>query len=208
MAYVLPPLPYEYDALEPYMSEETLRYHHDKHHQGYVEKLNKLCQGTEFEEQTLTDVLRATAGVATQQDIFNNAGQVWNHTLFWLSMRPGGGGEPNGEAKRLIDQSFGSYDRFRSEFIEASVDHFGSGYAWLVFDAGGIDVISTPNAEVPMIGRAVPLLNCDLWEHAYYLDHRHDRAGFVHTFLDHLVDWEMVNIRLAEEQGRSQGHIS
>jgi len=198
MSFVLPPLPYDYDALKPHMSERTLHCHYDKHHKGYVDKLNQLSEGTEFEQQMLEGVIRDTFGEDAHQDLFNNAGQVWNHTFFWLSMKPGGGGEPDGRARRLIDKHLGGHARFRSSFIDTAVGRFGSGYVWLVLADGKIKVTSTPNAVTPLTGEAVPLLNCDLWEHSYYLDYQNDRGGFIKAFLDHLVDWEMVNIRLAE----------
>lgn len=183
MTFKLPDLPYAMDALEPHISKETLEYHYGKHHRGYVKKLNKAVEGTEFEKATLEDVIRnASAG------LFNNAAQVWNHTFYWDCMAPDGGGEPDEALASALSKAFGSVDKFRTEFSEAATSIFGSGWAWLVQrDDGSLAIAKTSNAETPVTGSARPLLTCDVWEHAYYIDYRNARADYVDAF------WEVVN---------------
>jgi Fe-Mn family superoxide dismutase len=191
MEFQLPPLPYEKTALEPHMGRETLEYHYEKHHRGYLQKLRKAIEGKPLAGEPLEEIVRAAEG-----GVFDNAAQVWNHTFFWESMESGGGGAPGGEAGRLIKQAFGSFDGFRTAFIEAGASRFGSGYAWLVLDDGKPGCLATLNAETPLRSGATPLLTCDVWEHAYYLDHRNDRKRYLATFLDHLVNWDRVSARI------------
>ncbi len=203
MKYELPPLPYAYDALEPHMSEETLKYHYDKHHKGYVDKLNAaldkagidLPEGHD-QEAALESIIRDSAGNAVQKKLFNNAAQVWNHSFFWRCMEPGGGGEPGGELGEAVGGVFGGFDKFREQFVAAGTGHFGSGYVWLIATGTKLEVMCTANAVPPLALGAEAVLGCDLWEHAYYLDHRNDRGAFLGTFLDHLVNWEFAEDQL------------
>jgi Fe-Mn family superoxide dismutase len=192
MAFELPALPYAKDALAPAMSAETLDYHHGKHHNKYVNTLNDLIKGTEFEGQSLEDIIKATAGKADKKGIFNNAAQHFNHSFFWTCMTPNGGGKPTGDLARKIDESFGDFDSFRKKFAAEAGTHFGSGWAWLVADGKGLKVISTHDAEDPIHMGLKPILTCDVWEHAYYIDYRNDRPKFVDAFLDKLVNWDFA----------------
>lgn len=202
MAFKLPPLPYAEDALEPFMSAKTLEFHHGKHHKTYVETLNKLVEGTPQAEQSLEEVIVATHHDDAKTTVFNNAAQVWNHNFFWQCMKKEGGGEPPGELKKALDHDFGSFDKFTAAFKEAADTQFGSGWAWLVFDAGKLKVIKTSNAINPVAGGQSALLTCDVWEHAYYLDYQNRRADFVEAFVDHLIDWDFVarNLQNAMER--------
>jgi len=184
----LPPLPYAMDALEPVISRETLEYHYDKHHAGYVKKLNAALANSEHKNMSIEDIiLQLPAG-----NIFNNAAQVWNHTFYWDCMSPDGGDNPRGELAEAIDRTFGSFDKFKKEFTTRAAARFGSGWAWLVKgDKGEIDIVTTPNADNPMRMGYTPLLTCDVWEHAYYIDYRHDRPGYLEAFWK-VVDWEFV----------------
>lgn len=200
MTFRLPDLPYALDALAPHMSAETLKYHHGKHHAGYVKKLNDAVEGTGLADLSLEEIIHKTADDEDQVGVFNNAAQVWNHGFFWRCMTPGGGGRPEGELARQIDADFGSFDAFREAFREAATGRFGSGWAWLVSEGGKLKVVSTPNAVPPMTHGQQALLTCDVWEHAYYLDYQNERPRFVETFLDHLVNWDFVAERF-EMQG-------
>ena len=192
MAFELPPLPYAKDALAPHMSAETLEFHHDKHHNTYVTNLNKLVEGTEFENAELTDVIMKSDG-----GLFNNSAQTWNHTFFWNSMAPNGGGAPSGEVADAINSAFGSYDAFREKFAEAATTQFGSGWAWLVDSGSGLEVMKTSNADLPMKHGAKALLTLDVWEHAYYIDFRNARPNYISTWLDNLVNWDFVAQNMA-----------
>ena len=183
MQHQLPPLPYAIDALVPHVSKETLEFHYGKHHNAYVTNLNNLIKGTEFENSSLEDIIKKSSG-----GIFNNSAQVWNHTFFWNCMQPSGGGEPRGEFAKRLGESFGAYSDFRRQFTEAAVGQFGSGWAWLVLKNGKIAVVTTPDAFNPLVSGDAPLLTCDVWEHAYYLDYQNRRQAFVEAFLDHLVN--------------------
>jgi Fe-Mn family superoxide dismutase len=196
MPFELPPLPYDHAALEPYLSADTLRFHHDKHHKAYVDTLNKLIAGTEFEGKPLEEIIRASARNDKQKKIFNNAAQVWNHTVQWNCMKPGGGGAPPREIAEGIDKAFGGLDDFKTKFKTAAVDQFGSGWAWLVVKNGKFDSVTTGNAEPPFINGLDVLMTCDVWEHAYYLDFQNRRPDYVGTFLDHLVNWDYVRERM------------
>lgn len=197
MAFDLPALPYERNALAPKISEETLNFHYGKHHQTYVNNLNKLVEGTDFEGKSLEDIISATASDSSKAGIFNNAAQVWNHTFYWNSMAPNGGGKPTGKVAEMIDRDFGGYDQFREAFTNAGLTQFGSGWAWLVEANGKLEVRKTPNAETPVSDpAATPLLTMDVWEHAYYLDYQNARAKYVESFLDGLINWEFANQNL------------
>ncbi len=203
MTFELPPLPYAKNALEPSMSADTLELHYGKHHRGYVATLNKLVENTDLASQPLEAIIRATAKDESKTSIFNNAAQVWNHTFFWHSMKPEGGGKPSGDLARLIERSFGSHEKFQEEFKDAAVGQFGSGWAWLVFDHGKLVVLKTANAMNPIALGQKALITCDVWEHAYYLDFQNRRADFVAAFLDHLVNWEFAAANLAKSEARS-----
>jgi Fe-Mn family superoxide dismutase len=189
MAFELPPLPYAMDALAPHISAETLEYHYGKHHQTYVTNLNKLVEGTDHADADLESVIMAAENAS---GLFNNAAQVWNHTFYWSSMAPGGGGAPEGELADAINSAFGSYDGFRTAFAEAATTQFGSGWAWLVDDGSGLKIMKTANADLPMRHSAKALLTIDVWEHAYYIDYRNARPNYISTFLDSLCNWDFV----------------
>ncbi len=188
MAFTLPELPYETTALEPYLSAETFEYHYGKHHKTYIDTLNGMIEGTDEEKASLEDIIRTAEGKK-----FNQAAQVWNHTLYWNSMAPGGGGAPSGAAGDAVNGAFGSYDKFREEFKAAAVNQFGSGWAWLTLDGGKLAVTSTSNADLPMKHGQTAVLTCDVWEHAYYIDYRNRRPDYVDTFLDHLINWKLLD---------------
>ncbi|HYM02368.1 MAG TPA: superoxide dismutase [Stellaceae bacterium] len=198
MAFELPPLPYPKDGLEPHMSSRTLEFHHDKHHHAYVTTLNALVKDSPLARQSLEEIIRATAKDESKAAIFNNAAQVWNHTFFWNSMRPRGGGEPKGDLAKRIDQAFGSLDKFKEQFKQAATAQFGSGWAWLVADGGSLKIVKTPNAVNPLSQGETALLACDVWEHAYYLDFQNRRPDFVQAFLDHLVNWDFAAKNLSK----------
>lgn len=187
MVHQLPELPYVKTALEPHISAETIEFHYGKHHQTYVTNLNNLIIGTEFENMPLADIVKkASAG------IFNNAAQVWNHTFFWNCLSPNGGGEPTGPLADAIKKSFGSFEAFKEQFTKTAVTTFGSGWAWLVKNAdGSLALVSTSNAATPLTTDQKPLLTCDVWEHAYYIDYRNARPKFVEAFWN-LVNWEFA----------------
>jgi Fe-Mn family superoxide dismutase len=191
MSFTLPPLPYSHDALAPYMSRETLEYHHDKHHQAYVDTGNKLLAGSPFEGQSLEQVVTGSYG--KNAPLFNNAGQHYNHMHFWKWMKPAGGGTKlPGDLQKKITDDLGSFDKMKEEFVQAGVGQFGSGWAWLAIKDGKIVVMKTPNGENPLVHGAKPILGCDVWEHSYYIDYRNRRADYIKAFLDHLVNWEYV----------------
>ena len=186
------PLPYAESALAPIISANTLGFHYGKHHKGYVDNLNKLVAGTEFAELTLEKIIAATAGKADKIAIFNNAAQAWNHTFFWHSLTPKGGGEPPAALKRKMEASFGSVDACKKELAGAAVLQFGSGWAWLVLDGNELKAVRTANADLPLTAGMKPLLTIDVWEHAYYLDYQNRRANYVHAVLDRLINWEFA----------------
>ena len=192
MAIELPALPYAQDALAPYISAETLEYHYGKHHQTYVTNLNKLVEGTDLEGKSLEEVIKAAEG-----GVFNNAAQVWNHSFYWASMKPGGGGAPDGDVGEKINSAFGSYDAFKEEFAKAATTQFGSGWAWLIDDGGKLAITQTSNADLPMKHSQKALLTIDVWEHAYYIDYRNARPKYIETFLDSLLNWDFVEENLA-----------
>jgi superoxide dismutase, Fe-Mn family len=187
--FELPPLPYALDALQPYISKETLEYHYGKHHKAYVDKLNELVPGTEFADKPLEDIIKKSSGA-----IFNNAGQVWNHTFYWNSLSPKSSREPSGKLADAINKKFGSFDEFKKQFTQTSVGTFGSGWGWLVKNTdGSIELLSTSNAGTPMTQGKTALLTCDVWEHAYYIDYRNLRPKYLENF------WEIVNWNFVEE---------
>jgi Fe-Mn family superoxide dismutase len=197
MAFELPPLPYDKSALEPYMSAKTLDFHHDKHHRAYVTALNDLVKGTPLASKSLEAIIKETAKDDSKASIFNDAAQTWNHSFFWHSMKPKGGGAPAGDLAQKIDRSFGSLAKFKEQFKQAAVGQFGSGWAWLVLDKNELKVTKTSNAMTPVALGQTALLTCDIWEHAYYLDYQNRRPDFVAAFLDHLVNWEFAAANLA-----------
>lgn len=188
MQRTLPPLPYAIDALAPHYSQETLEFHHGKHHKAYVDKLNELQAGTEFENLELEAIIKKASG-----GIFNQAAQIWNHTFFWNCMKPQGGGEPSGALADAIAKKWGSYADFRKAFAASAAGNFGSGWTWLVKKAdGSVDIANTSNAGNPMTAGDTPVLTVDVWEHAYYIDYRNARPKFVEAFFDHLVNWDFA----------------
>jgi Fe-Mn family superoxide dismutase len=205
MTFELPDLPFPVDALEPHISKTTMQIHHDKHHATYVKTANELVKGTAYEKMDLESIIRASCTKPDERKVFNNTAQAWNHTFFWHSMQPDGGGEPDGEVAQRLREVFGGYAEFRKTFAAAATGQFGSGWAWLVLDDGKLTVTSTPNAENPLIRGQVPLLTCDVWEHAYYLDYQNQRQSFVDAFLGYLVNWKHVEAGLrAAEAARRQ----
>ncbi len=186
---LLPPLPYDQAALAPVISANTLSFHYGKHHKTYVETLNKLIAGTEFADQPLDSIVKETAGQTEEVAIFNNAAQAWNHTFYWQSLKPNGGGEPPAALKQLMESSFGGVDQCKQELSKAAVGQFGSGWAWLVQDGQKLKVIKTGNANTPLTGGPTPLLAIDVWEHAYYLDYQNRRVDHVNALLDKLINW-------------------
>lgn len=192
MAFTLPELPYARDALAPHISAETLDFHHGKHHKAYVDKANDLVKGTELESADLETAIRA-AWERKDAALFNNAAQIWNHTFYWNSMSPNGGGKPSGKLAEAIDRDFGSFEKFAEAFKAAGAGQFGSGWAWLVVKDGKLEIRKTPNAETPITEAGVtPLLTMDVWEHAYYLDFQNRRPDYMGAFLGHLVNWEFA----------------
>ena len=198
MTLELPTLPYSLDALAPHINSQTLSIHHGKHHAAYVTNGNKLIEGTELAGKSAADIVKATAGKADKVAIFNNAAQAWNHSFYWSSMKPKGGGKPSGNVAKKIDTDLGGYAKFVELFTQAGTTQFGSGWAWLSLRNGKLEVTKTPNAETPLVTGAVPLLTMDVWEHAYYLDFQNRRPDYIKAFLDHLVNWDFANQNLAK----------
>jgi len=196
---MLPPLPYDQSALQPVISANTLGFHHGKHHKTYVDTLNKLIAGTEFVDLPLEKIIKATAGHADHAEIFNNAAQVWNHTFYWHSLKPKGGGEPPAALKRLMEASFGSVDACRKELANAAVGQFGSGWAWMVQDGDKLKIAKTADADNPLAHGEKALLTIDVWEHAYYLDYQNRRADHVNGLLDKLINWEFATENLGRK---------
>lgn len=193
MAFELPELPYAYDALAPYMSAETLEYHHDKHHNAYVTKGNELAAAAGLSGKSLEEIVVASFKDPAQTGLFNNAGQHWNHLHFWNWMKPNGGGKIPGSVEKAISDSFGGFDAFRDKFINAGMTQFGSGWAWLIIGANGkLDIMKTPNGENPLAHGKTAILGCDVWEHSYYIDYRNARQKYLEAFVDSLVNWEYV----------------
>jgi Fe-Mn family superoxide dismutase len=202
MAYEVPDLPYAYDALEPHIDEATMKVHHDKHHQAYVDKANAALEGTEWADADVEDVLKSLDSLPAdkQGPVRNNAGGHYNHSLFWEMLSPDGGGAPEGDLGAAIDEAFGSFDAFKDEFNNAGITRFGSGWAWLVWDGSGLAVVSTANQDSPVSDGQVPLLGADVWEHAYYLKYQNRRPDYLDAFWN-VVNWDYVASRLAEARG-------
>jgi|TARA_A100001388_G_scaffold100302_1_gene73173 Fe-Mn family superoxide dismutase len=196
MSFELPSLPYANDALAPYMSSETLDFHHGKHHQTYVTNLNNLLKDHELQSSSLEDIVVKTSKDASMAGIFNNAGQHWNHILFWQCMKPNGGGSIPSELEGRLNSDFGSVEQFKEAFIQAGTTQFGSGWAWLAIDNGKLVVTKSPNASNPLVDGMKPILGCDVWEHSYYIDYRNKRPDYLKAFLDSLVNWEFVASQL------------
>lgn len=197
MSFTLPELPYAPNALEPHISANTLGFHHGKHHQAYVTNLNNLIEGTELASQTLEEIIQAVAGDASKAGIFNNAAQVWNHTFYWHSMKPNGGGEPTGAIAAKIKEVFGDFEAFLKEFKTAGATQFGSGWAWLVLEGDTLKITKTSNADTPLAHGLKAILTVDVWEHAYYLDYQNRRPDYLETFFKHLVNWDFANANLS-----------
>lgn len=189
---ILPDLPYDYTALEPHISAETIEFHYGKHHQAYVNNLNNLIAGTPFDGRDLEEIIQLSASDSSNVAVFNNAAQVWNHTFYWNCMSASGGGSPNENLLQRINSDFGSLQQFKDEFKQAAVSQFGSGWAWLVEEGGQLKIAKTGNADLPMAHGQKALLTCDVWEHAYYIDFRNRRPDYVDTFLEALVNWDFV----------------
>ncbi|OYR11033.1 superoxide dismutase [Brucella grignonensis] len=191
MAFELPPLPYDYDALVPFMSRETLEFHHDKHHQAYVTNGNKLLEGSGLEGKSLEEIVKESFG--KNQALFNNAGQHYNHLHFWKWLKKGGGGKKlPGKLEKAIESDLGGYDKFREDFIAAGVGQFGSGWAWLSVKNGKLEISKTANGESPLVHGATPILGVDVWEHSYYIDYRNARPKYLEAFVDSLINWDYV----------------
>ena len=199
MAYSVPDLPYDYDALEPHIDEATMRVHHDKHHQAYVDKANGALEGTEWSDTDVVEVLQELGSIPDdiRTAVRNNAGGHYNHSLFWQMMSPDGGGEPEGDLATAIEEACGSFDDFKSQFKDAGVNQFGSGWAWLVHDGSGLAVVSTPNQDSPVSDGQTPLLGCDVWEHSYYLKYQNRRPDYIDAWWN-TVNWDFVAQRLSE----------
>jgi superoxide dismutase, Fe-Mn family len=198
MAFTQPALPFASNALESYgMKAETFEYHYGKHHKAYVDNLNKLVDGTELANKSLEEIIQIAFKDSAKAGIFNNAAQVWNHSFFWNCLKPAGGGAPTGALAAKIEKDFGSFDKFKEEFSAAAATQFGSGWAWLVDDGGTLKVMKTPNAENPLAHGKKALLTIDVWEHAYYIDFKNSRPGFIKNFLDNLVNWDFVAANFA-----------
>jgi superoxide dismutase, Fe-Mn family len=193
MAYEVPDLPYPYDALEPHIDEQTMRVHHDKHHQAYVDKANAALEGTEWADKPVEEVLQNLSSLPKdkQSAVRNNAGGHANHSFFWPIMSPDGGGEPEGDLAKAIDDAFGGFDKLQQEFKDAGVNQFGSGWAWLVHDGSGLSVVSTANQDSPVSDGQTPILGCDVWEHAYYLKYQNKRPDYIDAWWN-VVDWSAV----------------
>jgi len=204
MPIELPSLPYAVDALEPHISRKTLEFHHGRHHRAYVEKTQSLVAGTPLAAASLEEIIAKTAGKKAKAALFNNAAQAWNHTFYWSSLSPQGGGAPSGELADLIDRDFASHAAFVDAFKAAAIGQFGSGWAWLVLDGGRLAIAATGNADTPLAHDQVPLLTIDVWEHAYYLDYQNRRADYVATFLDKLANWEFASRNLEQATARKE----
>ena len=196
MTFELPSLPYASDALAPYMSSETLDFHHGKHHQTYVTNLNNLVKDTDMQDSSLEEIVVKSSKDPSMAGIFNNAGQHWNHILFWQCMKPNGGGSMPSELESRITSDLGGIDQFKEAFVQAGITQFGSGWAWLAIDNGKLVVTKSPNASNPLVDGMKPILGCDVWEHSYYIDYRNKRPDYLKAFLDSMVNWEFVASQL------------
>ena len=190
--FTLPPLPFAEGALAPVISANTLSFHYGKHHKAYVDNLNNLVKGTPFENASLEAIITETAGKGDKAGIFNNAAQIWNHTFYWHCLKPNGGGKPTGRIAAMIDSDLGGYDKFKTDFAQTCITQFGSGWGWLVAEAGKLKLVKTPNAETPFTKGQTPLLTIDVWEHAYYLDYQNKRPDHVNAVIDKLLNWDFA----------------
>jgi Fe-Mn family superoxide dismutase len=198
--FELPKLPYGKSDFVPHFSAETFEYHHEKHHNTYVTNLNNLLKDNkEWVELDLESLIFASHN--SNMAIFNNAAQVWNHSFFWHSIKPNGGGKPSGEILVQIEKDFGSWEKFADDFKQAAVSQFGSGWAWLVYNGDKLEIIKTANAETPIVKNLEPILACDVWEHAYYIDYRNRRPDYVTTYINHMINWDFANMHLAKAKG-------
>ena len=196
--FTVSPLPYAEDALEPYISKRTLSFHYSKHHLGYAQKLNEMAKANSLLGLSLEEIIKKTYGNPQLMPVFNAAAQTWNHSFYWASMKKNGGGLPTGAIKDLIDKTFGDFETFKKQFMDAGATLFGSGWVWLVQDKDkALKIVATGNADLPLVHDQTPLLTCDVWEHAYYLDYQNRRKDYVEVFLDHLVNWEFANQNLS-----------
>ena len=193
MTISLPILPYEKNALAPYISQQTIEYHYGKHHNAYVTNTNKLIEDTDLSNQDLENIIKKTSKDTSMSSIFNNAAQVWNHSFYWACMKPGGGGPPSGAIAERIASDFGSYEKFAEQFKNAGTTQFGSGWAWLILKDNHLEIMKTSNADTPLAHGLKPLLTVDVWEHAYYLDYQNRRPDYLASFLEHLINWDFVN---------------
>ena len=196
--FSLPPLPYADNALAPVISANTLSFHYGKHHKAYVDNLNKLVAGTDYESAPLEKIITDTAGKADKAGVFNNAAQIWNHTFYWSSLRGNGGGQPTGKIAQMIESDLGGYENFKKELAATTVSQFGSGWGWLVVDGGKLKIAKTGNAEVPFTKGQKPLLTIDVWEHAYYLDYQNRRPDYVSAVIEKLLNWDFAAENLAK----------
>jgi len=196
MSITLPSLPYEMDALAPYINKETLEFHYGKHHNAYVVNANKLLEGTDLAKEDLESVIKTAASDASLGGVFNNAAQVWNHSFYWNCMKPGGGGLPSGPIADKITSDFGTYETFVEKLKNAGATQFGSGWAWLILKDGRLEIMKTPNADTPIAKGLKPLLTVDVWEHAYYLDYQNRRPDYLSAFVEHLINWDFVNSQM------------
>lgn len=196
MTITLPNLPYGKDALAPHISSKTLTFHHGKHHNTYVTNLNKLIEGTDLTSKTIEDIIKNTVNDTEKAGIFNNAAQVWNHTFYWQSMKPNGGGLPTGDIADKIDADFEGYDNFIEQLKNVGLTQFGSGWAWLVLKNNRLEIMKTSNADTPIAHGVKPLLTADVWEHAYYLDYQNGRGNYLDAFINNLINWDFVNSNL------------
>jgi Fe-Mn family superoxide dismutase len=200
MQLALPPLPYPYEALEPYISRATLELHHGKHHKAYVEKAKALAKEMRLADLPLELIIQQTARQDRHRALFNNAAQAWNHAFYWRSLQPGGGGAPDGEVAARIEADLGGYDSFAAQFAAAATGQFGSGWAWLVLDGGKLAITTTANADTPIAHGQIPLLALDVWEHAYYLDYQNRRADYAEALVKHLLNWDFANRNLSRRR--------
>ncbi|WP_041676946.1 superoxide dismutase [Synechococcus elongatus] len=197
MSYELPALPFDYTALAPYITKETLEFHHDKHHAAYINNYNNAVEDTDLDGQPIEAVIKAIAGDASKAGLFNNAAQAWNHSFYWNSIKPNGGGAPTGALADKIAADFGSFENFVTEFKQAAATQFGSGWAWLVLDNGTLKITKTGNADTPIAHGQTPLLTIDVWEHAYYLDYQNRRPDYISTFVEKLANWDFASANYA-----------
>ena len=192
MSFTLSKLPYDYNSLEPHISSKTMELHHGKHHQGYVDKLNKFIEGNEYEDKDLEEIIIKSSKNPSDFNVFNNAGQVWNHDFFWKSLSPQGGGEPDNEVMEYIKTAFDDLENFKQEFIEKSMSHFGSGWVFLILEDDKIKITTKSNGDNPIVYNQKPLLSFDIWEHSYYLDYQNEKKRYFEAFLDNLINWEFI----------------